>query len=133
MRKEKVFKCSHCKFSAPSEEALRFHKYKHWDTEGRVKKRKEERHKYYPKIKCPECDYTASLGVIKRHLEKHNPTENECNICERVLPSKTGLQRHKNSQHSNKVFNCDICNYTAKNTVLNQVPAVPKRSYIAGL
>ena len=117
-KRRKSFKCSHCKFSAPSEEALKFHKFRHQDTEGRVQKRKDTMHKYYPKIKCSKCDFKASSGEIKRHLETHNPTQNTCNICERILPTKNGLQRHMRSQHRDKEFKCNICNYTAKNSSL---------------
>ena len=54
-------------------------------------------------------------GNLKRHIKSTHDKSDEvfkCDRCDKTLKSKSGLNNHNESAHSNQKFDCDTCDKT---------------------
>ena len=58
---------------------------------------------------CTECKYRFTRAAdLNRHLRDHE-TSNKCDLCDKTFKSKSSLNRHNQTTHSEKQHICDIC------------------------
>ena len=92
----KSFKCDICQKICGSQTILDYHVTTHYLSESTNKM-----------LKCDHCSYTTYKGTFdfKKHLaEKHDIGEAKfkCDICNKVLISRSHLQKHKRLKHQDK-------------------------------
>ena len=63
------------------------------------------------------------------HVKSHQSVPTNCCICDKTFKSKSALNGHKRTVHSEKVFCCDVCDKQfASNTNLNKHKKIHTRT-----
>lgn len=97
----KLFQCEKCVFSCTSQERMKVHKSTHHPNS---------------KFQCEHCSYSSNF---KSHMKKHKATHKEklckCDECGYFFNYEEALMKHKLIHSGGKPFQCDKCEFFARN------------------
>ena len=97
---EKIYKCTQCKYSARSPQALRVHvKVKHVGI----------------RFKCEKCDFTCTTKQQLRvhDSNKHLGVKYHCDFCPNIFSTTNSRRKHYVDKHPDQyiVYSCHLCSY----------------------
>ncbi|XP_036337502.1 general transcriptional corepressor trfA [Rhagoletis pomonella] len=64
--------------------------------------------------RCKDCDAVFShQRTLREHLCKNGAAAVQCEVCERVLTSRSSLKLHMQSHEPSRRFKCSMCDYSS--------------------
>lgn len=71
-----------------------------------------------PKVQCTVCGNWLSDGRgLKKHMDRHEQTEQTCQLCGKVTPNLHALGAHMRYVHSERIHKCTLCEKSFKKEI----------------